>query len=361
MDNIHEQVELRLSRELFRACIIGAVGSIVCGISMSLASIYLYSLNIGMGQPFNATTICVTATIGAVLFALGKTWCVRILPEGVQARCLFLRQTWRWQDFQNAEAGRAEIYFPQLPLWRRYLFVGFAEGDAFERAWKILVDHVPPKEPWSGPITLWSGPFTKLTLMHGGVRRRRLLLEQDFSWDDVDRAVVFRSDAAQRGFVWLKIVLRGSVYQWHQFRTLRKGGKRPADYDVVDVLAAHVRKERMIFCGNSSHATTLEEVEERKKMAANVRVYGALSGLIMAALILYVCGKALYRAADQWRLMQSYWGLAALLVGLLFLAAILYVGVGIVLWRESRQVEKQLDDDVRSIAAGRHGKDHKEG
>jgi hypothetical protein len=286
---------------------------------------------------------------------------VRLLPEGVEARCLFVCQRWTWQDFQDAEAGRVEIYFPQLSLWKRSLYLGFAEGDGFEKAWTMLLDHMPVKEKWSEPLALWNGPFTKLTLMHEGVRRCRLFIERDFSWDDVDRAVVFQPGVTRRGFFRLKIVLQGHVYQWEKLRRLRGKNKSPADYDVVDFLAAHLPKERLILCRTQSPATTLEEVEERKKMAVKARVYGAIYGLGMAAMILFPGGKTLIQVAADWRLIQSYLSLVVLAVGLLFLAAILSVGIGIISWRESREVEEQLDNDAKSIAVGMRGKNHKEG
>jgi low affinity Fe/Cu permease len=352
MDEVDETIELRLSPELFRSCIIGSIGFFLCGAVGEASSIYLRYLDEQPGRPLNLFPIFASVFIAAMLFAFGKTWHVRIRPSGVEVQCLFVSRRWSWQDFQQAEAGNLQIYFPHLSAWKRYLNIGLSESTAAEKAWKTLLVHVPPPEKWNGPFTIWRGPLEKLTFMDKGIRERRLFRERFLSWNELERAFVFRSHSCSRGFRKLRFVFPWRAFQLEKFPTLRGRGNNPADYGVVDFLATRLAKDKLVYCTLSKPAASLEEVKERKRDLARRKWLGLFSGLGMAAYICFFFGKLFYKLLIDWQMMRNYWVAIVVAAVVMLLGAILYAAVAILIWRESRKAEEPLDSDAKTLLSG---------
>ena len=229
MEKLNETIGAGLAAEYLRACVLGAIGILVCGLTVMGVSVYTGYLDGQSGNIVNSMPVLLSPLGAVLLFALGYTWRIRVLPHGVEIRFFFIRRTWRWEDFNQAEAAHHEIYFPQYPLWKRCISCSLAEPGAGEKIWTILLEHVPPVKKWNGPVTVHAEPYSKISFLDEGIRIRYYFRRRFFSWDELSRAVIFRSTLTERGFKSVDLVFGKRRYHFAAIRRSRGGTKWPAD------------------------------------------------------------------------------------------------------------------------------------
>jgi|GEM_PF-3165223 len=355
MEKLNETIEAGLAPEYRRACVLGAIGILVSGLTVMCVSIYTGYLD---GRPDNVVSLVpvLLTPLGAVLlFALGYTWRIRILPHGVEIRSFFIRRTWRWEDFNKAEAAHHEIFFPQYPLWKRCISCAIAEPVAREKIWTILLEHVPPAEKWYGPVTFHAEPWSNISFLDEGIRIRYYFRRRFFSWDELSRAVIFQSAATERGFKSIDLVFGKRRYHFVAIHRSRGGNKWPADYDVVEFLVDHLPGERLVFCAPSGPARSIEEYDERKRVLIWKKRVCVLMGVVVGAYCLYICWFVLRIMITQWHLIRSYWVIWSVTIILTLGGYLLWMVLAVMAWRECRREERLLDEDRASLTPDDHG------
>lgn len=353
MDGIHETIELPLARQWRRVCVILAVGVLAGGI---LSDAPLGWSTGPEQQPEPATPYAVIATAGiAVLILIERqTWRFRLAPLGVEVGGFFMRRSWTWRDFEQAEAGHGQFRFPQLSLWRRYLSgLGFVEDADAVNVWKILVAYVPTPKRWTKPIRIRLGHI-RLTLSDEGMRIRGLFRKQFLPWEDLDKAIVLQSALSERGFLRLKLVLRGRCFLIKNFGSYRIRDERPADSDVVDLLVAHVPRERLLFCAISGPSRSIEEARERKKNAISEKWSITVAVLGCAGMFFYPVCRFAYgilvsgKPSREDPLFSVMVALCALSLGI----SILFMLLAIAAWREWSRREREREKDLEVFLSG---------
>lgn len=355
MEKPNESIDAGLAPEYLRACALGAIGILVCGLTVMGVSVYTGYLDGQSGNVVNSMPVLLSPLGAVLLFALGYTWRVRVLPHGVEICSFFIQRTWRWEDFNQAEAGYHEIYFPQHPLWKRRLRFVIAEPVAGEKIWTILQEHVPPAEKWNGPVTVHAEPYSKISFLDEGIRIRYYFRRRFFSWDALSRAVLFRSAVTERGFKSIDLVFGKRRYHFVAIRKLREGKKWPADYDVVEFLVDHLPGERLVFCAPSGPARSIEEYDERKRVLIWKKLLCVLMGVIAGACSLYICWIVLRFMITQWHLIRSYWVIWSVTIILTLVGYLLWMVLAVMAWRKCRREERLLDEGRASLTPDDHG------
>lgn len=355
MDKLNESMEAGLAPEYRRACVLGAGGLLFAGLAFTGVSVYAGYLEGQPGVTLKVAPVLFCALGAALLFMLGYTWRMRIGPSGVQVRFLGTRWRWRWEDFNQAEAGHYLIYFPHYPWWKRQLTCAYLDSTSAEKIWKILLEHVPPAEKWTGPFTVLAEPWSRITFCDDGIHIRHYLLRRFFSWDDLNRAVIFQSSATERGLVSFHLVFGKRTYRFIPISTLRGKKKGPGGFGVVEFLIDHVPGEKLIFCAPSGPPRSIAEYNERRKVLAKSKRDMFFTGLALVFVLLLLCLLILYALFDDWRSMGGNGLLSAITFSVILLAPLCELGYVIKIWREFRNEERQLDKERASLTPDDNG------
>lgn len=296
---------------------------------------------------FNTVFLIVAAVLAVLLVALVSTWRLRILSFGVEVRCLFIRRTWNWGEFKHAEVGlrHYQVYFRQFPLWKRVLSCESLENVIGEKIWGILLEHIPPSEKWVGPLRVSAEPWATLTFVDDGITIRRYFRERFYSWDTLERAVIFQSVRSGQGFIKLNLVFGKRTYSFINVLSRSGGRKRPADYDVVEFLIDHVPEEKLVFCTPSGPPRSMAEFEERKKaLHKEERDYVLMCLQVIVMALIYSCW-VLYFIIRDGEIGFGYWGVVAVFAGLFPLLFLLVVVYLVFVLRDMFKAERQLNAD----------------